>query len=570
MQTPRFLLATLAGLSTFAAAQEFVVPQGMANTYTGNTASIWRSTAFRFQMLYDTTHFVGQGLSHPISINRLRFRPINGATTPGGQVYSNVTIAMSSSPSDYNTMSTTFATNVGADVVTVFNGNVTMLPALGGTPNDYYVDVTLTTPFVYNPETGLDLCVDVTAPTAPSPTTVPNTAASSDRTLHFARRLSTGTPAAATGALSDFAAVIRMDYTIPAGTGLASQYGASCYNNYVSFYENSLAGTFDLGGSVGVTNSIALTPNGAGGYTVAPGSNQWYAPTSANLALGDDAISAPQALPSTLSYPGGSTSSIVIESNGNVWLQPPTHTSFIVSTGPASLLSRGAVLCPNYDDLDPSATGAGTIHFDVDAVTNVAYATWLGVPTWIATPPPVRPTNTFQVAIFPSGVIEFRYQEMDSTLSWTATMCGFSPGAQNRDPGNRDISATMPFSTATDLIGLTLAANGRPVTGTTPNVVTSNVPGTGFSALLVNFSAVIPGIELGFLGMPNCYQNVALAGAVTLNLGFTSPWSQPFGIPNDASYIGANVFFQSVAFVPGVNPMGALSSNGLRFLVGNL
>jgi hypothetical protein len=237
----------------------------------------------------------------------------------------------------------------------------------------------------------------------------------------------------------------------------------------------------------------------------------------------------------------------------------------------SALVSRGAVLCPAYSDYDPSATGSGTIHFDEDVANAVAYVTWLGVPTWIETPPPVRPTNTFQVALYASGLVEFRWQEMDSTLSWTATMCGFSPGANNRDPGSRDISATMPFSTATDLVGLTLAANGRPVIGTSMNLVTSAVPaGASFSAVLVNFAAVIPGLELSGLGMPGCFQNIALGGAVTLGLGFSTPWSQPFSIPNASIYVGTNLFGQSAAFVPGANPLGVLSSNGLRLIVGSL
>jgi hypothetical protein len=92
MKHPTRLLVALAISSNLAVAQEFVVPQGMENTFAGNTALIWRASAFRFQMLYDTAHFTGQGLNHPIAINRLRFRPIDGAIDPGGQVYQNVTV----------------------------------------------------------------------------------------------------------------------------------------------------------------------------------------------------------------------------------------------------------------------------------------------------------------------------------------------------------------------------------------------------------------------------------------------------------------------------------------------
>ena len=56
--------------------------------------------------------------------------------------------------------------------------------------------------------------------------------------------------------------------------------------------------------------------------------------------LGDDALSAPIPLPFTFDYPGGSTNSILVESNGNVWLQPPAHANLLVNPGPGPLLSR--------------------------------------------------------------------------------------------------------------------------------------------------------------------------------------------------------------------------------------
>jgi hypothetical protein len=478
---------------------------------------------------------------------------------------------MSSSPSDFDTMSSTFATNVGADAVTVFNGNVTLQPANGGSPNDYYVDILLTTPFVYNAQSGLDLCVDVTAPTAPTVTPVPNTAAASNRTLHFARRLSTATPAAATGALSDFAAVIKMDYTIPAGTALANPYGTGCQDHHVSFYEVFQAGAFDLGGSAGVTDSIRLVTNGLqGGYRVGPANNVWFTPQTPDLVLGDDALSAPQALPFSFPYPGGSTTSIVIESNGNVWLQAPTHTNLLVSSGPAALLSRGPVISAFYDDLDPSPVGGGSVHFDVDAALGKAYITWVDVPIWVATPPPVRPTNTFQVMLTSSGAVELRYQGMDSSLSWTQTTCGFSPGANNRDPGSRDISATMPFNTATDLVPLTLSADPRPVLGANVDLVTTSIPASTFlSVIVMSFTQHDPGLPLAGLGMPDCFQYSGLE--VTYAIGFTAPsFSVPVVIPVDPSWIGMHVFCQSASRVPGVNAGGFITSNGLDLHIGSL
>jgi hypothetical protein len=298
----------------------------METSYTGNSGLTWRDTAFRFQMVYDTSHFTNQGLNYPVEITRLRFRAINGTIDAGGQVYSNAVITLSSCPVDHAAITSTFAINIGADVVNVYSGNVTLLPSNGGTPNDDCIDITLTTPFVYNPTLGLDLCLDVTAPTAPS-APVPNFACSNVVATHKAQRNSTGVPTSATGGLSGFAVVLKMDYSIPAGTALWSTYGTGCNNDFISFYEEFPAGTFDLGGTTTTSNTILMLPNMQGGHDVVAGPPAWYTPTSPDLLLGDDAISAVQPLPFTFAYPGGTTTGIVVESNGNVWLQPPAHTS---------------------------------------------------------------------------------------------------------------------------------------------------------------------------------------------------------------------------------------------------
>ena len=132
MKSSALCLAVFASLASLAQAQEVTVPQGFADTNTGNTTLLWRSTAFHFQCVYDVQHFANQNLDHGIEITRLRFRPINGAIDAGGQIYTGVTITLSTSPYDSQTMDTTFTNNVGTDVVTVFNGDVTLLPAAGG------------------------------------------------------------------------------------------------------------------------------------------------------------------------------------------------------------------------------------------------------------------------------------------------------------------------------------------------------------------------------------------------------------------------------------------------------
>src|SRR5437867_2225902 len=72
---------------------------------------------------------------------------------------------------------------------------------------------------VYDPTLGLDLNIDVNAPSAPTPnpTSMIATATSSVLATHKAQRLATGTAGALTGTLSGFAAIVLLGYSGPGG-----------------------------------------------------------------------------------------------------------------------------------------------------------------------------------------------------------------------------------------------------------------------------------------------------------------------------------------------------------------
>ncbi len=548
------ILAAAALAVASASAQSLVFPQGFDTSNTGSSTLTWRSTAFRFQMLYDTSHWTDRGVASPLTITRLRFRANGGVVNAGGSVFSNVTIQLSSSPLDPATMSTTFASNVGANVATVFNGNVTSLPAAGGSPNDYVYDITLTTPFVYDPSLGNDLLIDVSAPTAPAPTTVATMATSNIQATHRAKRLSAASVTATTGALSDFASVVLIDYSIAPGTASASNYGGGCGAEAVSFHETF--GTFDLGGS-----SFQAIPNLQGGYDVVPGSSAWYTPTSANLALGDDVLS-PQTLPFTFPYPGGATSQIQLCSNGYIWLDP-LQTLASATPAASALMTGAARIAPFWNDLDPSF--GGTVTAEVDTLTGDFVITFDQVPQWNTTGLNV---NTFQVRLKSNGAFEVTYQTM---LSNNAIVVGMSPGGTSVNPGNRDISASIPFSTRTDGPGLnlTLRALNRPVLGTTLNLQVGNIAAISpFSAVLLSFQQVNPGANLVGLGLPGCFQHVG-AGATHIVFGMPTA-TMSLGLPTDPSWIGALVYAQGASLVPGFNATGATTSNGVKLELGNL
>ncbi|MBI5850996.1 MAG: hypothetical protein HZB39_08200 [Planctomycetes bacterium] len=546
------LLLGCAALASVVSAQSVVVPQGMATTNAGVSGLTWRNTAFRFQMVYDTSHFLDQGLNVPISISRLQFRANGGLTSPGGETYTGVTVQMSSSPLDFDNTSTSFAARRGLDNATVFTGNVVCLAAAGTSPNTYIIDIPLATPFVYDPTNGLDLCVEIDAP-LPVPATVPSMATGSNVT-HKSRRISAATQAATTGSLSYFASVILMDYTLVPNAASASKYGAGCVAKAQTFYEAYPAGTFDLAGTPSTVNSIALTPLG-GGYGVATGSNTWFTPTSTAIVLTDDSLSAIMPLGFTFNYPGGSTTGIKICSNGFIWLDT-TRTASTFSGTPGLLVAEGARLAPLWQDLDPGV--GGTVHFDVDPSLNTVYATWTAVPQFAN----ATLLNTLQVAISSNGSVEYRYMDCAND----AALLGWSPGGGARDGGALDISAAMPFVTEPDAYPLALEPINRPKIGTTHNLEIRRIPtGASIGAFAVGVLQFVPGTDLTGIGMPTCFMHCSFDFSIGFAItGVTQ--AIPLPIPAEPSIAGVHIYGQSISTAPGTNALDVITSNGVDLL----
>lgn len=349
-------------------------------------------------------------------------------------------------------------------------------------------------------------------------------------------------------------------YTPVGGFATAAPYGSGCggISNHASYYENFPSRTFDLGGGATTVNSLLhiATPTG---YLVTPGSGAWFTPTSAPLGLTDNSVSAPQPLGFTFTMPNGTpTTNVWICDDGYLWLNAAGIADFTPAVN--ELLTQGARLAPCWMALQPTG---GAIHFDTDPANNAAYVTWLGVPETGNAASNV----TMQVALFANGDVEFRYgQESLSTQSNTFALVGMSPGGGALDPGNRDLSATMPFQTAPDLVtpDLLLAASARPVIGTTISLDTTNVPASCvLGATIFSLTKFDPGIDLTPLGMPGCERYVGLdATVVFFPVGGVG--SQAFAVPNNTAFVGVFVTTQSACLVPGANQLGAISSNGVE------
>jgi PKD repeat protein len=159
-------VSVVALLASAAMAQfQLTAPNNSFATQEGNSNFVlpWNVTTAggRVQFCHDSSVFTGQGVTTPIRITRLRYRPDAIANTWTGGTYPAVQIDMSTCPVNHLQLSNTFANNHGPDRTTVLNGPVTVIPGAGGSaPAPVYVDITLTTPFVYDPTSGNDLLVD--------------------------------------------------------------------------------------------------------------------------------------------------------------------------------------------------------------------------------------------------------------------------------------------------------------------------------------------------------------------------------------------------------------------------
>lgn len=150
--------AALVGQSPLVAPTGYAAAEGASNNaYPWNRGS----SSMRFQQVYDSSHFTGQGANGPTLITQLRFRANASTSTWAGGSWPNVRIDMSTAAVDYLAPSTTFAANHGNDRTTVLQGAVTVTGGTGSTPGPWHVDIALQSPFVYDPTTGNDLLLDV-------------------------------------------------------------------------------------------------------------------------------------------------------------------------------------------------------------------------------------------------------------------------------------------------------------------------------------------------------------------------------------------------------------------------
>ncbi|MCK5942241.1 MAG: trypsin-like peptidase domain-containing protein, partial [Planctomycetes bacterium] len=346
-----------------------------------------------------------------------------------------------------------------------------------------------------------------------------------------------------------------------AGVAVATPFGTGCYQTYGTIAELFAGNQFDLAGTASFAVNVRLTPTG-NGYTFDFGAPNWQNPVSGDLGLSDDDTHQ-VTLPFTLSYPGGATNQVSFCSNGYAWLGTSTTADWSPTIG--ELVGGAARLCPAWFDLNPSA--GGSCHYDV--VGGVAHFTWSNVPAYTSGPPGAG--NTMQIAIYPSGVIDFRYRQIPNQPN--ECIVGFTRGF-TQTPPMTDFSTGMPASVSVDGDGLAWAAINRPLLGTSQIMRVSNIPAPSQSIglVVIGYTPITNGADLAFLGAPGCRLYTQSAAIDVMNFPIsasTHTWTLP--IPNTPALSGSTLQTQAAVLMPPtLNAFGALTANGVELKFGTL
>jgi hypothetical protein len=304
--------------------------------------------------------------------------------------------------------------------------------------------------------------------------------------------------------------------------------------------------------------AIEFTPLGGGsGYLAIPATGFFTGYTN-SLVFGDDDVQGPFALPFPFSFPGGSTPAIDIASNGFVWLSNGNFDARCCNADPFAFLSDPASIAAVWMDLDP--TSGGSIYFDTVGTTE-AHITWVGVPEYGTTTP-----QTAQITLRSDGSFRLAYQNVANTFH--TVLAGFSQGSVAVDPGSADFSNGPVLIQAG--LPLTLAAqpSSLPAIGATCTMDLDQGSNAALVGVIVlGVTGFDPGVDLTPIGMPGCqlYASLDVLSTVLFSGPITS-FALP--IPNNSGLAGVQVFAQGAALLPGVNPLGLGTSNGLVLTLG--
>ncbi|MCY2958241.1 MAG: hypothetical protein NT107_14545 [Planctomycetota bacterium] len=337
-------------------------------------------------------------------------------------------------------------------------------------------------------------------------------------------------------------------------------YGRGC-PDAPTVYEQFAPGALDLSG-----RSLRFVPNGAGGFLVAAGNT----PPDLTLAqqvisVADDAVVRGIALPFAFDHFGSPVTAIDVTTNGCVYLVPNTIGD-ARSGQPtrARFFSESASIAALWTDLFPP--GGGAVYFDAPVAHGRCYITWRDCPE--KGNPLAR--NTAQLVLESNGEFEIRYGAIATTLQ--SCLVGYTAGGGALDPGSADLGQLQGFNTGSGGVPVLLAPapGNRPAIGNTCVLRVTGVPSWSFfGVLLLSVQKASPSVELGVLGLPGCYQHIALSGSAGMSIAVSgATMSLVLMVPNLRGLLGVSVYAQVVLDAPLANALSLITSNGGELKLG--
>jgi hypothetical protein len=314
----------------------------------------------------------------------------------------------------------------------------------------------------------------------------------------------------------------------------------------------------------------------SGGTYVAPSG------TATVLALSDDSDVTTPVFSSPFPHASGSTSSVVVCSNGFVSMALGNTISYVVDV--PTMLDSPQNAFWSWHDYNPSATGSGQVKFE--EVAGIVYITWDGVYSYGTTAPS---TMQFQLNLA-NGNVTIVWVSITAVPNSLAAgephLAGYSPAGTSSDPGSLSYATGLPYLVPIRMVPLLLAAAPAPIstpsTGTVVTYTTSNIPEYQPSSGLhvgMNICSITqipaPGIDLIIIGAPGCPAFVGTLDLTQTMVGIgpaaatqTVTLPIPPGVPS-----GFMIFSQSVSLVApfslpnGQNAFGMTTSNGVASFI---
>ena len=362
-----------------------------------------------------------------------------------------------------------------------------------------------------------------------------------------------GAGSLSTSVLADVPSGIPTAFNTLVGTGCAGGSGP-CQSSAYELFAPSTG--FDLSN---LSMGFALSGQN---YQFGPasGGSGYVTPTGTAMTLGDDDAQ-PVSLPFSLSYPGGTTTTLSVGSNG---VLSPVAATTSYTPDISGYLGGSPTWAACWSDINPAAGGQVLVSTSPTAVR----ISFVNVPSYSG-----GGLVNFQYEVLPSHRVNVYWQACTPTGG--DALVGWTPGNGATDPGNGNLSAAIPAGAvlcpgANNVQPVALAASARPVLGTTITLSTTNVPaGAGLAALQIAASTPAQPIDLTAIGMSGCFAYIDPASAQTFQavLGPVSTWPVVIALPNNPAFVSVPVAWQSIVFAPNTTAAGIVTSNGLITLL---